>query len=103
MQTVGRVRARAGDGRARLCRREENAIESDADWFRKPQVLDRCRANGGEMILAEVRSGPLRPLLAAGKLQKFGRRNIAQSMTSAMQRARILVEERRGVIADQRG
>ncbi|MCA1732177.1 MAG: sulfate permease [Acidobacteria bacterium] len=69
------------------------------------QVLDRCRANGGEMILAEVRPGPLRTLLAAGKLRKIGRRNIAQSMTSAMRRARILLNERRGVTApaDQRG
>lgn len=54
------------------------------------QVISRCRARGGDLILAEVRPGPLRTLLAAGKLPLIRRRNIAPSMATAMRRARAI-------------
>lgn len=56
------------------------------------QMVKKCRSHGTTVILTEMRSQPLRAVVRAGKLERFGgRQNLAKSLDVALERAREIV------------
>ncbi|HEV2721828.1 MAG TPA: sulfate permease [Thermoanaerobaculia bacterium] len=51
------------------------------------QMAKKCHHQGTTMILCEIRPQPLRAIVRAGKLELFGRRNLAKTLEIALQRA----------------
>jgi SulP family sulfate permease len=52
------------------------------------QMAKKCGGQGTTLILTEIRQQPLRAIVRAHKLERFGRRNLAKSLDVALARAR---------------
>jgi SulP family sulfate permease len=51
------------------------------------QMAKKCHAQGTTLVLAEINTQPLRALVRAGKLELFGRQNLAKTLEIALARA----------------